>query len=91
MTDTVLAEHTLIQPPPSVLSPPFPREGWVRIKQIVGDPKAMPPIPAFLPVSKSTWWSWVNSGKAPKPVKMSDRVTVWDAQVVRQFAATVNK
>lgn len=50
-------------------------ENYLRLKQIIGDPKAG--IPAIIPVSKSTWWAWVKSGRAPKPIKLSQRCTVW--------------
>lgn len=30
-----------------------------------------------IPVSKSTWWEGVKSGKFPKPVKLGARLTCW--------------
>jgi len=30
-----------------------------------------------VPVSRSHWWAGVASGKFPKAIKLSDRVTVW--------------
>ena len=30
-----------------------------------------------IPVSKSTWWAGVRSGRYPKPVKLGPRVTAW--------------
>ena len=30
-----------------------------------------------IPVSKSTWWEGVKSGKFPKPVKLGSRLTCW--------------
>jgi predicted DNA-binding transcriptional regulator AlpA len=33
---------------------------------IIGDKKANPPIPALIPVSKTSWWNGVKSGKYPK-------------------------
>jgi predicted DNA-binding transcriptional regulator AlpA len=38
-----------------------------------------------LPVSKATIWRWVRSGRFPKPFKLSERVTVWDAKEVDNF------
>ena len=35
----------------------LPDTGFLRIRQIVGDPKANPPIAPLIPVSKSTWWN----------------------------------
>jgi len=51
--------------------------GLLRLNQIVGNPKANPPIPAIIPVSKSSWWNGVKSGKFPKPYKLGERTTVW--------------
>lgn len=48
-------------------------EGFIRLKQILGDKTT----PAIIPVSKSTWWAGVRSGRFPKPVKLSPRVTAW--------------
>jgi predicted DNA-binding transcriptional regulator AlpA len=36
-------------------------------------------------VGESTWWGWVKDGKAPKPIKLSPRVTVWRESEVRAF------
>jgi prophage regulatory protein len=58
---------------------------YVRVRQIVGDPEAVPPIPAILQVGASTWWAWVKEGKAPQPIKLSPRVTVWRESEVRAF------
>lgn len=58
---------------------------YVRVRQIVGDPEAIPPIPAIVQVGESTWWAWVKDGKAPKPIKLSPRVTVWRESEVRDF------
>lgn len=38
-----------------------------------------------LPVSPTTVWRWVREGRFPKPFKLSDRVTVWDADEVESF------
>lgn len=45
----------------------------------------LPYILQTIPVGRSTWWAWVKSGKAPKPVKLSDRVTAWKAQDIHEF------
>lgn len=41
----------------------------------------------LLPVSPSTIWRWVREDKFPKPFKLSESVTVWDAAVVEAFIA----
>ena len=53
----------------------LPSTGFLRLKQIIGDPKHG--IPAIYPVSNSTWWAGVKSGKFPKPVKISTRCVAW--------------
>ena len=56
----------------------LPETGFLRLNQIIGNPKAEPPIPAVIPVSKSTWWEGVKSGRYPKPVKsLGLRITAW--------------
>ena len=39
----------------------------------------------MLPVSPATIWRWVREGKFPKPFKLGDSVTVWDASEVEAF------
>jgi prophage regulatory protein len=49
----------------------------LRLPQIVGNPKANPPVPAIIPICASAWWAGVKSGRYPKPIKLSPRVTAW--------------
>lgn len=50
----------------------------LRLCQIIGDPAAKPPLTPIIPVSKSTWWAGVKSGRFPKPVRtLGGRITVW--------------
>ena len=62
---------------------PLPETGYLRLAQIVGNPKATPKITALIPVSKSTWWAGVKSGRFPKPVKLGPRITVWRVSSIR--------
>ena len=41
--------------------------GLMRLSQIL----------QVLPISKSTWWAGVKSGRFPKPVKLGPRTTAW--------------
>ena len=62
----------------------LPETGFLRLNQIIGNPKAEPPIPAVIPVSKSTWWEGVKSGRYPKPVKsLGLRITAWRVEDIR--------
>ncbi|MBA2492748.1 MAG: transcriptional regulator [Gammaproteobacteria bacterium] len=64
----------------------LPDWAYLRLKQIIGDPKADPPIPAIIPVSKSAWWAGVKTGRYPKPEKLGPHTTVWRVGVIRRLA-----
>lgn len=57
--------------------PQLPATGLLRLKQIIGDPHAEPPISPLIPVSRSSWWHGCRTGRYPKPVKLGPRTTVW--------------
>ncbi|RMH33087.1 MAG: AlpA family phage regulatory protein, partial [Nitrospirae bacterium] len=40
----------------------------------------------MLGISRATWWRWVRLGKAPQPVRLSNRCTVWRLQDIREWA-----
>jgi prophage regulatory protein len=61
----------------------LPESGFLRLAQIIGNPKSTPPIPAIVPVGKSSWWEGVRSGKYPKPVKLGPRTTAWRVEDIR--------
>jgi len=61
----------------------LPQTGYLRLPQIVGDAKAQPPIPAIIPVSKSTWWAGVKAGRFLTPVKLGPRITAWRVEDIR--------
>lgn len=63
----------------------LPETGFLRLPQIIGNPKADPPIPPIIPVKKSSWWAGVRSGRFPKPIKLSPRVTAWRVEDIRQL------
>lgn len=69
----------------------LPETGYLRLPQIIGNPNANPPIPAVIPVSKSTWWAGVKSGRYPAPVKLSARVTAWRVEAIRALIAQVGE
>lgn len=41
----------------------------------------------IVPVSRSCWWSWVATGKAPAPTRLSKRCTCWRYDEVVAFTA----
>ncbi|MDA0823254.1 MAG: transcriptional regulator [Proteobacteria bacterium] len=65
----------------------LPETGFVRLPQIIGDPKAEPPIPPIIPVKKSCWWAGVRSGRFPRPVKFG-RCTMWKVEDIKALIAS---
>jgi prophage regulatory protein len=61
----------------------LPETGFLRLRQIIGNPKAEPLVPPIIPVSKSTWWDGVRSGRFPAPVKLGPRITAWRVEDIR--------
>jgi predicted DNA-binding transcriptional regulator AlpA len=66
----------------------LPETGFLRLSQIIGNPKAVPPIPALIPVKKSCWWAGVKPGRFPAPTKLGPRVTVWRVEDIRALIAS---
>ena len=66
----------------------LPEIGFLRLPQIIGNPKADPPIPPIIPVKKSCWWDGIKSGRFPKPVKLGARVTAWRVEDIRALIQT---
>ncbi len=69
----------------------LPETGYLRLPQIVGKSATNngPAIPALIPVSKSTWWAGVRTGRYPKPVKLGDRITAWRVEEIRALIEQV--
>ena len=67
----------------------LPETGYLRLPQIIGNPKADPPIPAVIPVSKSSWWAGVKSGRYPQGVRLGPRTTAWSVESIRALIASV--
>lgn len=51
----------------------LPETGFIRLPAVLN----------HIPVSKSTWWAGVKSGRYPKPVKLGERITAWRAEDIR--------
>ena len=60
----------------------LPQTGYLRLPQIIGNAKAEPPIPAVIPVGKSTWWQGVKDGRFPTPIKLGPRTTAWRVEEI---------
>ena len=63
----------------------LPSTGYLRLSQILGNPKAKPPTPALIPVGKTTWWEGIKDGRFPKPVKLGRRITAWKVSDIRKL------
>ncbi len=56
----------------------LPATGFLRLPSIIA-----PHGP--IPVSKSTWWAGIKTGRYPKPVKLSTRISAWRVEDIRAF------
>lgn len=59
-------------------SAPIPETGFLRLRAIL----------KFIPISKSTWWEGVKTGRFPKPVKLGLRITAWRAEDIRALISS---
>ena len=50
---------------------------FLRLKQIIGNEKTDPILQPLIPISASSWWAGVASGRFPKPVKIGPNTTAW--------------
>lgn len=53
----------------------LPAEGFIRLPQIL----------SVFPVSRSSFWAGVKSGRFPQPVKLGPRTTAWRAEDIRRL------
>lgn len=63
----------------------IPQTGFLRLSQIIGN-ENHPPI---IPVSRSSWWAGVKSGKFPKPVKLGKRTTAWRVEDILDLISSM--
>lgn len=54
------------------------REQLIRINELASHKGR----PGLIPVSPATLWRWVKAGKFPEPIRLSERVTAWEASKV---------
>lgn len=64
---------------------------FLRIRDILGDRRADPPIAPLLPISRSTWWKGVKEGRYPKGRKLSRNITVWRLSELLEFMEDLNE
>lgn len=51
----------------------LPQTGFIRLPMVL----------SVFPVSKSTWWAGVKSGRFPQGHRISARVTAWKVEDIR--------
>lgn len=66
------------------------QDALLRLKDIVGDRKARPPIRGLLPIGASTWWELVQSGEVPKPLKIG-RASFWRSKDVHRLIERLDR
>ena len=54
----------------------LPQSGFIRLHSILA-----PNGP--IPVSKSTWWAGIQTGRYPRPVKFGPRITAWRVEDIK--------
>ncbi|WP_369384952.1 helix-turn-helix transcriptional regulator [Methylobacillus glycogenes] len=58
----------------------LPSTGFLRLHQVL----------EYYPVSRSTWWAGVKSGRYPQSVKLGPRMTAWKAEDIRALIESQN-
>ena len=70
----------------------LPETGFLRIWHIVGDKNAKPPIPALIPVSKTSWLAGVKAKIYPSPVRLGgprSRTVAWKVEDIRDLIVSI--
>lgn len=55
--------------------------GFMRLSQVL----------EVIPVSKSTWWAGVKTGRFPQPYKLDPGITVWRNDDIQAFIAKASQ
>ena len=50
----------------------------------------LPAVLALIPVSRSTWFAGVKSGRYPQPVKLGTRIVAWREEDIRSYIASLS-
>jgi prophage regulatory protein len=59
----------------------LPQVGFIRLSTVL----------KMIPVSKSTWWEGVKTGKFPKAVKLGQRTTAWCVEDIRKLIEEIRE
>ncbi|CAN5276548.1 hypothetical protein BH10PSE11_BH10PSE11_04020 [soil metagenome] len=66
----------------------LPETGFLRLRQIIGDPKAKPPVVGVFPISRSSWYAGIAAGHYPKPIRLGPRTAAWRIEDIRALIST---
>lgn len=68
----------------------LPTTGFLRLYQIIGSPKTDPPVPAIIPVSKSSWYEGIQKGIYPRPLRLdpNSRTSFWRVEEIMALVET---
>lgn len=66
------------------LPPKLPTTGFVRLRSIIAPH-------GVIPVSKSTWYAGIKSGRFPAPVRLSCRVSAWKVHEIQEIVDRLSK
>ena len=72
----------------------LPETGFLRLRDIIGRPakNERPAIPAIFPVSPSTWWAGVKSGRYPQPTRaLGANITAWSVEDIRALIESAKR
>lgn len=53
----------------------LPETGFLRLPQIL----------ELIPISKSTWWLGVQTGRFPKPTKLGRKISAWRVEDIKSL------
>lgn len=70
---------------------PLPQAKFLKLRDIIGDPKANPPVPAIIPVCKATWYAGQKgpNPRFPSPVRIGDgRGTFYRSEDIHAILAS---
>ena len=57
----------------------------VRMAQLTGMPRAVPPVLGIVPLDKSTIWRKIKEGDFPKPIRLGANSVAWDLAEVEAW------
>jgi predicted DNA-binding transcriptional regulator AlpA len=50
----------------------------------------LPQVLKLIPMSRSSWWAGGKEGRFPRPIKLGRRMSVWRAQDIQAFLASLS-